>query len=184
MRPPHATDHFAWVERLAIPHHQREAMWHLVASGPPALDAVRAGLAHDDAAVRRGCTDVLDHLVDDASLDDLVAMVTDDDAEVRVRALHALACDRCKENGCSPSLAAVAPAAIDRLRHDPDQHVRAMAVGALGRWVHVDADVRDAIDHAHRHDPHPSVRKKAGMLVPGGPLYEKTKPRSRSASRS
>jgi len=182
MRRPHDTDLFAWVERLAIPHHQREAVWHLVLSGPRALDAVRAGLAHDDPAVRRGCTDVLDHLVDDAALEDLVAMVDDADAEVRVKALHALACARCKENGCSPSAASVVPAAIDRLRDDPDPHVRNMAIGALGRWVHDDATVLEAIAEAHRHDPHPSVRKKAGWLVPGGPLYEKSKPKRRSVS--
>jgi len=177
VRRPQDTDFFAWVERLAVPHHQREAMWHLVLSGPAALDAVRAGLAHDDPAVRRGCTDVLDHLVDDDALEDLVAMVTDDDAEVRVRALHALACDRCKENGCSPSMASVLPAAIDRLEHDPVQHVRQMAVGAIARWVHDDERALAAVVDAHRNDAHPAVRKMAGWFVPGGPRYEKTKPR-------
>lgn len=183
MRRPHPTDHFAWVERLAIPHHHREAMWHLVLSGPPALEAVRAGLAHDDPAVRRGCTDVLDHLVDDDALEDLVAMVTDDDAEVRVKALHALACDRCKENGCSPSVASVLPAAIDRIRHDPDPHVRAMAIGAIERWVVDHPDALAAVVEAHEHDPSPAVRKKAGWFVPGGPLYEKSRRTSRSVSR-
>jgi hypothetical protein len=183
MRRPHPTDFFAWVERLAIPHHQREAMWHLVLSGPPALDAVRAGLAHDDPAVRRGCTDVLDHLVDDAALEDLVAMVDDDDAGVRVRALHALACDRCKENGCSPSMASVLPAAIERVRHDPDPHVRAMAIGAIGRWVVDEPDALAAVVHAHEHDPHPAVRKKAGWHVPGGPLYVKVERERQKAVR-
>jgi hypothetical protein len=134
VRRPAADDFFAWVERFTIPHHAREAMWHLILSGPPALDAVRAGLAHDDPAVRLGCTQVLDHLVDDAALADLVEMVTDDDADVRVFALHALSCDRCKENGCSPDVRFVLPAAIDRLRHDEDRHVRAHAVGVVGQY--------------------------------------------------
>jgi HEAT repeat protein len=181
MRRPHDTDHLAWVERLAIPHHQREAVWHLILSGPPALDAVRAGLAHDDPAVRRGCTDVLDHLVDDAALEDLVAMVTDDDAEVRVKALHALACDRCKENGCSPSISSVLPAAIDRIRNDDDPHVRAMAIGAIGRWVIERALA--AVQHAHAHDPSPAVRKKAAWHVPGGPLYVKLEQAAKRARR-
>jgi len=182
MRAPAADDYFAWVERLAIPHHQRDAMWHLVLSGPPALDAVRAGLAHDDPAVRRGCTDVLDHLVDDAALADLVEMVTDDDVEVRVRALHALACERCKENGCTPDAASVLPAAIDRLRNDPNRHVRAHALGAVARWVHHSTDAFEAVAAA-LHDPDPTVRKKASWFVPGGPRYEKTKPKIRARSR-
>ena len=180
MRPPHPTDYFAWVERFAIAHHHKEAFWHLVLSGPAALDAVRAGLAHDDPAVRAGCTKVLDHLVDDDALDDLVAMLDDDVAEIRLHALHALACDRCKANGCMPTKESVLPAAIERLRDDPSQHVRAMAIGAIGRWVHDDPGALDAIVAAHESDPHPNVRKTAGWYVPGGPLYEKSRPRTRA----
>ena len=179
MRRPADDDFFAWVERLAIPHHQKEAMWHLVLSGPPALDAVRAGLASDDRTVRVGCTQVLDHLVDDDALADLVEMVTDDDAEVRGWALHALACERCKDNGCTPSMAEVLPAALDRLRNDTNRHVRAHALGVVGQYVHVSTDALDAAVDAHEHDPDPGVRKKAGWFVPGGPRYEKTKPKVR-----
>jgi hypothetical protein len=180
VRRPAADDFFAWVERFTIPHHAKEAMWHLILSGPPALDAVRAGLAHDDPAVRLGCTQVLDHLVDDAALADLVEMVTDDDADVRVFALHALSCDRCKENGCSPDMRFVLPAAIDRLRHDENRHVRAHAIGVVGRYVHVSTDALDAALTAQRDDPDPMVRKKAGWVVPGGPIYERTKPKVRA----
>jgi HEAT repeat protein len=180
MRPPAADDLFGWVDRLAVPHHQKEAMWHLILSGPDALPAVRAGLAHDDPVIRRGCTQVLDHLVDDDALADLVEMVTDDDAEVRGSALHALACERCKDNGCTPVMADVLPAALDRLRTDEDDHVRAQALGVIGQYVHVSTDALDAVVHAHEHDPHPAVRKMAGWFVPGGVRYEKTKPRVRS----
>src|SRR5688500_18004951 len=106
---PADDDYFAWVERFAIPHHHKDAMWHLVFSGPPALEAVRAGLAHDDAVVRSGCTKVMDHLVDDASLADLLEMLEDEAVGVRFWAMHALACERCKENGCSPTKATVVP---------------------------------------------------------------------------
>ena len=183
VRPPAASDFFGWVERLAIPHHQKEAMWHLILSGPPALDAVRAGLASDDPAIRRGCTQVLDHLVDDDALADLVEMVTDDDAAVRGSALHALACERCKENGCTPSMATVLPAALDRLRNDPNGHVRNNALGVVGQWVHQSADALAAVIEAHEHDPHPAVRKMAGWFVPGGVRYEKTKPKVRARAR-
>ena len=180
MRRPAADDYFGWVERLAIPHHQKEAMWHLILSGPDALPFVRAGLASDDTRVRVGCTKVLDHLVDDDALDDLVEMVTDDDAEVRGSALHALACERCKDNGCTPSMTTVLPAALDRLRNDPDDHVRNNALGVIGQWVHQSAEALDAVVEAHVNDPHPAVRKMAGWFVPGGVRYEKTKPKVRA----
>jgi HEAT repeat protein len=184
MRPPAADDYFAWVERLTIPHHEKEAMWHLILSGPDALPFVRAGLASADARVRVGCTKVLDHLVDDEALDDLIAMVTDESAEVRAWALHALACERCKENGCTPSMADVLPAALDRLRNDADHHVRSHALGVVSQYVHVDEDALGAVIEAHEHDPNPGVRKKAGWFVPGGVRYEKTKPRARNVVRA
>jgi len=183
MRPPAADDYFAWVERLSIPHHNREAFWHLVLSGPPALDAVRAGLAHDDPAVRVGCTRVLDHLVDEASWDDLLTMLDDDDEEVRVSALHALACDRCKENGCAPSKASVLPHAMRAMRDDPAPFVRAIAIEVVGRWVHGDDEIAAALERVVREDPDRGVRKKATWFVPGGVRYEKTKPKVRARSR-
>jgi hypothetical protein len=178
MRPPAADDYVAWVERFTIPHHHREAMWHLILSGPAALDAVRAGLAHDDAEVRRGCAGVLDHLVDDDSWPDLLAGLSDEKPGVRMAVLHALACDRCKENGCSPTKATVLPRATELLRDDPDRHVRAHAIGVIARWVHDDPAALDAIAAA-LDDPDPTVRKSASWWVPGGPRYEKTKPKVR-----
>lgn len=179
MRPPAPPDWFAWVERLAISHHHREAFWHLVLSGPRALDAVRTGLVHDDALVRKGCAGVLDHLVDDDGWPDLLGALDDPDPSVRVMVLHALACDRCKANGCSPTKATVLPAAVERLRADPDKHVRNQALGVIGRWVHDDPAALAAVVAAQESDPDPSVRKKAGWYVPGGPRYEKTKPKAR-----
>jgi HEAT repeat protein len=181
MRPPAADDLFGWVDRLAVPHHQKEAMWHLILSGPDALPAVRAGLAHDDPVIRRGCTQVLDHLVDDDALADLVEMVNDEDPEVRVWALHALACERCKENGCTPSMADVLPAALDRLRNDASYHVRAHALGVVANYVHLDDSALAAVIEAHTRDANAGVRKKAGWFVPGGVRYEKTKPKVRRA---
>jgi hypothetical protein len=167
------------VERLTIPHHHKEAFWHLILSGPDALPAVRAGLAHDDPAVRVGCTRVLDHLVDDESWDDLVEMLDDDDGDVRIHAIHALACDRCKTNGCAPTKATVLPHALRLLRSDDVPIVRAIAIEVVGRWVHEDPDALAAIEQTRETDPDPGVRKKASWFVPGGPRYEKTKPKVR-----
>jgi HEAT repeat protein len=183
VRRPADTDFFAWVERLAITHHHREAFWHLVLSGPPALEAVRCGLAHDDASVRKGCAGVLDHLVDDESWPDLLDALDDPDAEVRTMVLHALSCDRCKEAGCSPTKATVLPRAIDRLLNDPVPSVRHHAAGVVGRWVHDDPDALAAIVAAMDNDPNSGVRKTVSWFAPGGPRFEKTKPKVRARNR-
>jgi hypothetical protein len=184
MRPPAANDYAAWVERLLIPHHHKEAFWHLVLSGPDALPYVRAGLAHEDPVVRAGCLRVLDHLVDEDAWGDLLTMLDDDVAEVRFHALHALACDRCKENGCAPTKATVLPHALRVLRDDRAAPVRAMALEVVARWVHTDDVALAAICEAHANDRDCAVRKKASWFVPGGPRYEKTKPKVRRRDRA
>ena len=53
------------------------------------------------------------------------------------------------------------------------------AVGLLGPAVHKRDDVLRAMEHARDHDPDPGVRKKAAWFTPGGPRFERTKPRER-----
>ena len=167
-----------YVAQLAIPHRSKHAFWHLVLSGADALPAVRRGLASDDHAVRLGCTRVLDHLVDEESWPELIAMLDDDDAETRYWALHSLACERCKDNACRPTKSEVLTPAIRILHSDPDRHVRSSAVGVVAMFVHTDGEAERALVDAHTTDPDPAVRKKAGWFVPGGVRYEKTKPRA------
>ena len=168
-----------YVAWLGVAHRAKHAFWHLVLSGEDALPAVRRGLASDNNDVRVGCTKVLDHLVDDESWPELVAALDDPDPRVRMWALHALSCDRCKDNSCRADKADVLPRAVRILESDPDRHVRAHAVGLVGRWVHDDDGVAvAALINAHDNDPHPAVRKSAGWVTPGGPIYEKTKPRA------
>jgi len=162
------------VEQLADPARARPAYWCLVAGGPAALPAVRVGLRHERGGVRAGCAEALDHLVDEASFPLLVACLDDPEPRVRVNALHALACDRCKNNGCRPDKAAVLPPAIRCLRHDPNRHVRAIAAGVVGRCAHSDAAAATALVEARDLDPEPMVRKKAGWYAPGGPIYRRT----------
>jgi HEAT repeat protein len=165
-----------YVAQLAIPHRAKHAMWSLVLGGADALPAVRRGLASDDRAVRVGCTRVLDHLVDEESWPELIALLDDPDAEVRAWAMHSLACDVCKENSCRPDPRALMEPALRLLTTDPSRYVRAAAVGVVGRWVHDEPEARAAMIDAHQNDAHPSVRKKAGWFVPGGTVYEKTRP--------
>jgi HEAT repeat protein len=175
----HKTELDEMVGLLATPHRAQRAYWHLVLSGSAALPAVRRGLSHDNADVRLHCVKALDHLVDEDSFPALIAMLSDDDPRVRRDALHALACDRCKENACRPEIGAVLPLGIRLLQTDPDRHVRAMAAEVVGRWVHTDACAQEAIGAARDEDGDPSVRKKAGWYAPGGPIHRKTKPKVR-----
>lgn len=172
------TDYAALVETLAVPHRARETFWRLLAAGSAALPSVRAGLHHADAGVRSWCCRYLDHFVDGDSMDELIAMLDDPNSDVRMRSLHALACDNCKEDeACRIDAAALLPRAIALLRSDRDAHLRAHAVGAIGKYVHVDATAVAALKDAVANDPSPAVRKKAAWYVPGGPIYRRTAPR-------
>lgn len=182
MRTPAKDDFRAWVQRLADPIRAGRAYWHLVLSGAPALEAIRDGLCHESADVRVYCTKALDRLVDRDSYGALLAMVDDAAPHVRLEALHALACDRCKEGGVQRRSDALA-AALRHLRDDADRHVRAMAVEVVGRFVHSDLRAAPALVESHQSDPDPGVRKKAGWYAPGGTIHRKTRPRAARSAR-
>jgi HEAT repeat protein len=122
------------------------------------------------------CAQVLDRIVDAEALSELVAMLDDPDPRVRWHTLHALACDRCKDNSCLPAKAAVLPRAIELLRTDSSQQVRMVACEVIGRWVHTDNEASSALIAARENDPAPSVRKKASWYAPGGTIHKKTAP--------
>src|SRR5262245_34163125 len=90
------------IGELAVPHRFKSALRRLMAAGVLATPALRRGLRHDDPDVRVGCCIVLDHFMDDAAVPELIANLEHESARVRSNALHALACDRCKEGACRP----------------------------------------------------------------------------------
>jgi HEAT repeats len=104
-----------------------------VRRGQDATGAIRAGLQHEDPAVREGCCRLLDHLIDTDSMGQLIAMADDPDARVRTAAFHALACDRCKGDTCAPGADQVLEPALRHLTADPDPHVRTMAAELAGK---------------------------------------------------
>ena len=66
--------------------------------GKAALTALIAGLSHADGRVRGMCAGLMDHLGDDRCFEPLCAALKSDRLEsVRRQALHALACQGCKE---------------------------------------------------------------------------------------
>jgi HEAT repeat protein len=103
---------------------------------------------------------LLDRLVDEASVPDLVAALDDTDVEVCCRALHALACDTCKANACRPGEELFVPRAIDLLA-DPDPDLRAAAIDALGKVAGHRADAAAALAAAAREDPDVGLRSMA-----------------------
>lgn len=150
----------ALVEQLAEKPSRRAAMRALMEAGPAATAALRAGLGHRHASVRVGCCVVLDHHLDDAAVPELLANVGHKNRKVRAWALHALACDRCKEGDCRPGAGDVVPLVIDRLAKDPSTRVRKMAAILAGQYLDV-PEVRAALDAAATNDAHSQVRGHA-----------------------
>jgi HEAT repeat protein len=170
-------DYRRLVNDLAVSHRAKQSLRRLMAAGPPATPAVREGLRHPDPAVRIGCCQVLDHYLDEAALPELMENLGHENEMVRAWAIHALACDKCKEGACRPGEDQVLPIAVQMLLHDESRRVRQMAAGLLGPSVHRNAEVLRALEYAQEHDPHPVVRKIARWYTPGGPIYKRLAPR-------
>lgn len=166
-----------WVEELGIAHRAQAALRGLMDAGPRATPLVRHGLQHPNPDVRVGCCKVLDHFLDESALPELIENLAHPDEEVRSWALHALACDKCKEGVCRPGEADVIPLAVDMLLTDKSRRVRQMAAGLLGPSVHRRPDVLQALEQARQQDEHPVVRKIASWFTPGGPRYEQLRPK-------
>lgn len=165
------------VEDLAVKHRAKRALRGLMAAGALATPALLEGLRHPEPAVRIGCCQVLDHHLDPAALPELIANLHHEHEMVRAWAMHALACDRCKEGSCRPGEHEVLPIAARMLLEDKSRRVRQMAAGVLGPGVHRHPDVLRALEYARDHDPHPVVRKIAGWYTPGGPIYRRLTPK-------
>jgi HEAT repeat protein len=178
------TEHHQIIGELAFPYKAPNAYRVLLDLGIQALPAVRAGLRHDNPDVRLHCCRFLDRYLSPDTLSDLMGMLNDSDERVRCSALHTLACDRCKEGTCRPEEAEVLPKAMKLLQCDPEPHVRAMAIEVVGQFVHTNALAAAAISGAQQGDENPTVRKKAGWYVPGGPIHRRTKPSLNSTSPS
>lgn len=170
------------VAELAVPHRRKDAYWKLRLLGPVARPAVEEGLLSDDAEIRVQCTLLIDRLAGPESFELMLLLLDDPDPRVRGHAIHALACDRCKaDDVCALPREELIDAVVRILAAEPADHVRAIALEVAARWVHEDERARAAIEETAQRDPSRSVRKKATWYLPGGALYEKTKPRARRA---
>ena len=104
--------------------------------------------------------DLLDQLVDDESVPALVEALDDPVVAVRARALHALACDRCKQDACRPGEELWIPTAI-RFLADPDPDLRAAAIDALSKVAGHRDDAAAAVVAAATGDPDRGLRGMA-----------------------
>ena len=167
----------ALIHQLGVRYRATTAYRALFRMGFAAVPAAREGLRHKNADVRYHCVRLLDHFLVPEALSELLGMLRDPDARVRRSALHALACDRCKEGECRPGEAEVLPEALRLLHEDSSDHVRTMAIEVVGQYVHTHPLAARALVETHTHDPSPAVRKKAGWYAPGGPIHRRTVPR-------
>lgn len=167
--------HRRLIDDLAVPHRAPQAFRELMRLGVEALPDIREGLHHGSADVRYHCCRFLDRYLEPAALGDLLGMLDDADARVRISTLHTLACDRCKEGACRPNEAEVLPRAMKLLAGDRSAHVRAMAIEVVGQFVHANRAAEAALLHAVHSDASPTVRKKAGWYAPGGAIYRRTR---------
>ena len=170
-------DYRRLIDDLAVQHRAKHSLRCLMAAGALATPVLLEGLRHPEPAVRIGCCMVLDHHMDEAALPDLIENLHHENEMVRAWAMHALACDRCKEGSCRPGEDQVIPLAVQMLMEDESRRVRQMAAGVLGPSVHRHPDVLRALEYARDHDSHPVVRKIAGWYTPGGPIYKRLAPK-------
>jgi HEAT repeat protein len=143
-----------WVQRLARPSERQRAKAHLLRCGFPAVPAIRRGLrSHADPMVRATCAKLLDQLADDEAIPDLVAAVDDPDPTVAKLALHALACDRCKQGACRPGDDLFVPRALELVRTRPEPTVRAGAIDALAQAATRDPSIAGQLLEAIEGEP-------------------------------
>jgi HEAT repeat protein len=146
-------DYDRTVAELGIKRRADAAARELMSAGMDATPAVRRGLRHTDRRVRARCCGILDHFMDEDAIPALLKNLDDPDPKVRLMAMHALACDRCKEGACRPAETDVVEAAMRLLAEDPDRHVRTQAAHALGPAVHRRADAKETLVIAQETDP-------------------------------
>ncbi|HTT89372.1 MAG TPA: HEAT repeat domain-containing protein [Acidimicrobiales bacterium] len=160
-------DYHGWVAQLGKHSRCRQARLHLLAAGQEAVPAIKRGLCHQEPMVRRQCVNLLDHLLDDGAVQALVEAIDDPDDQVAARALHALACDRCKQGECRPAEDLWVPRALELLS-SARIDLRAGAIDALGKVAVRLPEVAAALARSAAKDPDKGLRGQARRFVPTG----------------
>jgi HEAT repeat protein len=149
------------VARLACDEGRWAVQTELLALGPAAREAVLEGLRNANWQVRRWCALWFDHFADAESLEALVPLLRDPKSQVRLFAVHSLACETCKPGVKSVD---VVPLLIERVRSDESIRVRRHAVVMLAHQhahPHLEGFFRDLIDT----ETDMKLRKHAGYGI-------------------
>jgi HEAT repeat protein len=169
-------DYLQDINDLLVKHRADEARRRLYNAGPLALPAIRSALRHESAEVRWFACGFFDHFLDEEALPELIRRLDDEDARVRERALHTLACERCKEGECRPGEEMYLPTVLKMLESDPSPHLRRGAINLLFQIVHRSAQASAALERARDEDPAPDVRAYAATRAPRGVMWRRTSP--------
>ena len=139
-----ADDPAALVAQFADASLRVVTLFQLNALGDEALPAVREGLKHPDWHVRHWCAIFLDRCADTETLRDLIPLLTDPEPNVRLWAVHSMACQHCKDYECPIDFV---PFLIERAETDPITQVRKMALTMLAEMPR-DARIPAALERA------------------------------------
>ena len=121
-----------WLARhplLAPLHHMHTRVKEHYQLSQEAMAQLLTAADHPNPKIRWFCAHELDHLATNESVDTLLRLTQDPVAKVRVEAVHALGCERCKQ--CDLTIDMVGIMA-DFALNDPEEKVRGVAIHALG----------------------------------------------------
>jgi hypothetical protein len=149
----------ALVEQLGITGERDGAWRRLNELGPGARNAVLEGLGHANWEVRRWCALWFDRHPEPEALEAMKPLLRDPKSQVRMFALHTLACDRCKPG---ESVSDVVPLLIERIRQDESIRVRRHAVMMLA-FQHAHADLEGFFKQLLDTETDAKLHKHAGF---------------------
>jgi HEAT repeat protein len=116
------------IAEFANGENRMAAFLALCARGAEVLPAVRQGLKHANWHVRRWSAAVADNFGDAETLYALLPLLHDPRPEVRVWAVHSLACETCKDG---PNPIDAVPLLLERIESDASIKVRRQATAML-----------------------------------------------------
>ena len=124
------------------------------------MDAVIAGIVHENPRIRVACAQLMDHGGDDRCAEPLRQALNDPVPKVRLAALHSLQCQPCKRE---PLRYDAISDMVQMADHDPDPKVRRSALG--GVQVAPDRRLVHAIERALEREPGLGEENRAPKLL-------------------
>jgi hypothetical protein len=150
------------VAEFASGQNRMPAFLALWSRGAAALPAVRQGLQDTNWHVRHWSAIFADNFADAETLHALVPLLHDSRAEVRVWAVHSLACESCKDG---PNPIDAIPLLLERIEHDPNIRVRRQAIAMLAHHRAPDPRVLPVLTRMAANESDRKLRRHAELGV-------------------